>query len=190
MPKKTKTELSIGRVLGRGGFSVVNEITKITLRETTGEPAELEPTAGNAMYTNNIVQDRPFMQANCIRKGKDFRYAIKRLQDTCHKDAGTFINGINDLAIEFRFLSVVRHPNIIKMRAVESGSPFDTRFFVVVDRLYDILGTRLAQWKKKDLKGARRLLDRDGKKEKALMAERLTVAYDLSCALKYLHELK
>jgi hypothetical protein len=102
-------------------------------------------------------------------------------------DASTFINAIVDLAIEARFLSVIRHGNIIKMRAMSIGTPYDSKFFVVLDRLYDILSTRLVKWKKQKPAGLKKLLDRGGKKESSFFVERITFGYDLSCALKYLH---
>jgi hypothetical protein len=142
----------------------------------------------NAIYS--IVQDRSFMAKFCIRDKKDARYAIKRLQESAMKDPQLFTNGVVDLAVEARFLSVIRHPNIIKMRATSTGTPFTSSYFVILDRLYDTLTTRLAKWKKNKFTGVKKLLDRQGKKEMAFWLERVTVAYDLSCALKYLHDLK
>jgi hypothetical protein len=205
-------------VLGRGGFCVVNEINKIALNdnllEKSSDAAEsvaasslskLDLSQSSALnysqqqlhnlaeedHIHNIVQDRAFMEKFCIRKGRDTRYAIKRLQETSFKDAQTFVNGVVDLAIEARFLAVIRHPNIIKMRAVRVGSPFrDGSFFVILDRLYDILTGRLVKWNKQQFTGMRKVLDRGGKKEMMFWVERVTVAYDLACALKYLHDLK
>lgn len=97
-----RVELTIGRVLGRGGFCVVSEVTKITLKKE-------EPTTNNATVTNdksddehyihNVVQDRGFMSKHCIRKGKDYRYAIKRMQESSRKDPQTFVNAVVDLAV-------------------------------------------------------------------------------------------
>lgn len=165
---------------------MVNEVTKIVL---------LSGKAGNANKLddehriNDIVQDRGFMAAHCIRQGKDCRYAIKLVQQSVKSSADTYVNALVDLALEARFLSVVRHPNIIKMRAMKTGSPFSPTFFVVLDRLYDILSKRLTVWKKKMGSKMSKLMDRGGKKKLAFWLERLTFAYDLACALKYLHDL-
>jgi len=122
VPAALITELTIGKVLGRGGFCVVSNISNIKLIEgsdtangDTGNSRSLH----DEHQIHNIVQDRNFMEMYCIRKGKDTRYAIKQLQESSFKDHHTFINGIVDLAIEARFLAVIRHPNIIKMRAME-----------------------------------------------------------------------
>jgi hypothetical protein len=135
-------ELTLGKVLGRGGFCVVNEITKIRLikDEESTDDSHHADNLDDEHAIHNIIQNRPFMEAHCLRgKGNDCRYAFKRLQESCHENAHLYINGVVDLAVEARFLSVVRHPNIIKMRAMAATNPFSTHdpFFVVLDRLYD-----------------------------------------------------
>lgn len=170
----------------------MSEITKITLNDDEHSHHEGEKI-DDEHHIYNVIQDRKFMARHCIRAGKDCRYAIKILQDSCRKDPQIFVSGVVDLAIEARFLSVVRHPNIIKMRAMaNSADPFQSaRFFVVLDRLYDILTVRLQKWRKThQFKGFKKMMDRRGKKEIAAWVERLTVAYDLACALKHLHDLR
>jgi serine/threonine protein kinase len=188
-------ELTLGRVLGKGGFCAVSEVSKITLRKQSkveDESTYSTERLDDEHTINNIVQDRSFMETHCLRGAhKDCRYAMKILLPTCQKDEQLYINGVVDLAVEARFLSVIRHPSIIKMRAMAETSPFSTTqpFFVVLDRLYDILGTRITKWKKQRPKGMGKLLDRSGQKEKDFWIERITVAYDLASALHYLHEL-
>ena len=182
-------ELTIGKVLGRGGFCVVSEVTKIKLK--TGDVVgQKEDMQDDEHYIHNIVQDRGFMAQHCIRQGKDCRYALKKMQDSCRKDPQQFINAIVDLAIEARFLAVIRHPNIIKMRAMDTGDRFKPGFFVVLDRLYDIMPVRLKKWKKTMKAPLKKMFDFGGKKQLAFWVERLTVAYDIACALSYLHGLK
>jgi hypothetical protein len=223
IPRFLMSEVTIGQVLGRGGFCVVQEITKIQLSsdgaaiaassshhhddtthndDTTGDnhhdDNDNDDDDDDQHYEHefaNLIQDRNFMAKQYRRRGKDYRYALKIVQESIKKDAQTYINGIVDLAIEARFLSVIRHSNIIKMRAMamtsnSSGkSYFDPHFFVILDKLYDILSSRLVKWKRRLPTKMSRLLDRGGKKEMAFWLERLTVGYDLSCALKYLHDL-
>ena len=180
-------ELTLGKVLGRGGFCVVQEITKITLDDKASASSKPLATGEESEHTfQSIVQDRSFMQANCLRgPGKDCRYALKKLQDT--DNAQTFVNGLVDIAVEARFLAVIRHPNIIKMRAMMVGD-YNPDFFVVLDRLYDILGQRITKWKKRKPRGLNKMLDRGGKKQLAFWLERVTVAYDLACAIKFFHD--
>jgi hypothetical protein len=187
------SELTLGRLLGKGGFCEVREITKITLDKRSVNDDTTTERLDDEHAIHNIVQDRSFMETHCLRgKDKDCRYGLKLLLPTCKDDAQTFINGIVDLAVEARFLSVIRHPSIIKMRAMAVTDPFSTTepFFVVLDRLYDVLGTRIAKWKRQKPSGVAKLMDRGSKKEKAFWIERMTVAYDLASALSYIHELK
>lgn len=167
----------------------MNEVTKITLNSTNEEGANGGRKSDDEHYIHNIVQDRAFMAQHCLRQGKDCRYAIKRLQKSSREDPQLFINAVVDLAVEARFLSVVRHPNIIKMRAMDMSDPFRSDFFVVLDRLYDIMPVRMRKWKKQNGGGLKKLFDLRGKKAQAFWVERLTVAYDIACALSYLHAL-
>jgi serine/threonine protein kinase len=185
-----KKELTLGKVLGRGGFCVVHEVLKISL-ENGGSAKQNKTSEEDEHFIHNIVQDREFMAGHFIRKGKDYRYAIKKMQDSSRKDSQTFINSVVDLAVEARFLSVIRHPNIIKMRAMDTGDRFHPEFFVVLDKLYDIMPVRIQKWKKQKKGGLSKMMfDRKGDKEQAFWVERLTVAYDIACALNYLHGLQ
>eukprot|EP00957_Ditylum_brightwellii_P174314 13271311-Ditylum_brightwellii.AAC.1 len=77
------------------------------------------------------------------------------------------------------------------MRAMAVGDPHKPGFFVVLDRLYDTLSSKIDKWKKEKSKvtGVSKLRDMKGNKKKELWLERVLVAYDLSSALKYLHSL-
>ena len=186
---KTK-ELNIGKVLGRGGFCVVNQVERITLAVT--EDTESNVLSGDEHFIHNVVQDRGFMARHCIRtknKKKDYRYAIKRVQDKSKKDPQDYVNAVIDLATEARFLAVVRHANIIKMRATEDASPYTSGYFLVLDKLFDIMPTRLKIWKKKEGGSLKKML-KSKDSQKALWMERLSVAYDLACALSYLHGMR
>lgn len=190
IPKFLMKELNIGKVLGRGGFCVVNQVERITLAVT--EDTESNVLSGDEHFIHNVVQDRGFMARHCIRtknKKKDYRYAIKRVQDKSKKDPQDYVNAVIDLATEARFLAVVRHANIIKMRATEDASPYTSGYFLVLDKLFDIMPTRLKIWKKKEGGSLKKML-KSKDSQKALWMERLSVAYDLACALSYLHGMR
>jgi serine/threonine protein kinase len=70
---------------------------------------------------------------------------------------------------------------------MEKTHPFHSNFFLVLDRLFDIMPQRLIKWKKQKSGGFSKLFDRQGKKAQAFWVERMTVAYDIACALSYLH---
>lgn len=204
VPRFKSKELKLGRVLGRGGFCTVSEITALNLEpnsvldsatEKTQEGLdEEEDEFGELRYdSHGLIQDRQFLARRCLRKGKHARYAIKTLSDECLNDPERFVGGIIDLATECRFLSVIRHTNIIKMRAFAAGNNFDSGFFVVLDRLYDTLTMKISKWKKASAKFSGmggKLLDMKGKKKNKVWIERLLCVYDLSTALEYLHSQK
>ena len=95
------------------GFCKVSEVTKVALKEGVAE--QIGPPGGQKDGTQvaTVLQDRSFMQAHYLRSGTDYRYAIKKLKDDAVEDEQTFINGIVDLAIEARFLAVIRHQQYV-----------------------------------------------------------------------------
>lgn len=140
------------------------------------------------------IQDRSFMAKNTLRKKNnrtDTRYAIKTISESLLSDPERFVAGVIDLAVETKFLAVIKHPNIIKMRAVSTNSPYSIGYFIVLDRLYDTLTDRLKAWReqKTNMSGFSRVRDLKGAKKKELWVERLMVAYELVGALKYLHDM-
>lgn len=112
IPKFDPAELTIGKVLGRGGFCKVSEVVQVALKGG-GDDEQHQDNDDDEHQLANVVQDRDFMQAHYFRKGKDYRYAIKKLKEDAVEDVQTFINGVVDLAIEARFLAVIRHPKYV-----------------------------------------------------------------------------
>lgn len=191
IPRFSPNEIRLGGVLGKGGFCTVSEIKRITLNGD-GDHEQQFSSEEDAQWQ---IQDRDFMSKNYLRKKKnrnDTRYAIKTLSECLLTEPERFVAGVIDLAVETKFLAVIRHPNIIKMRAVSSTSPFALGYFIVLDRLYDTLSDRMTAWKdqKSNLSGFSRVRDLKGAKKKELWVERLMVAYELTGALKYLHDNK
>lgn len=121
-------------------------------------------------------------------KGSVFRYAIKRVHKSSIRNAQMFVNGVVDLALEARFLTALRHPNIIKMRGTAATDPFhpERAFFIVIDKLYEILPSRIRVWKAKD-KSIANFFDCKGRIRTILWLERLHVAFGIAKALKYIH---
>lgn len=167
-------ELLLGKTLGHGSFSVVEEITSICF------------LANSSSYSSHHrpelrlkEEERNFLAQHCLRASgaarPSPRYALKRLQKN-----GDW-NGVADLVIESHFLRRLQHPNLIKIRAISMGDMFHLGFFLVLDRLYCTLRVKLRQWRREEGKwwNCRR---------KSNMGERLIAAYHLGSALHYLHE--
>ena len=173
---------------------MVSEISEITLAASTTKINSLkdeETKEEEEDLIHNIVQDRKFMASHFLRQGKDCRYAIKTVKESSRKSAELYVNAVVDLAIEARFLAVIRHPNIIKMRGMATISPCDDKFFIILDKLFDTLAVRLKIWKKRlrKVKGVLSKIVGSGEKYTDFWGERLAVAYDLSCGLSNMHDM-
>ncbi|KAL3909831.1 MAG: hypothetical protein SGILL_007929, partial [Bacillariaceae sp.] len=188
---------TLGKVLGKGGFGTVYEVRGFHANfEKISSTKKLKMSTRNLLGNEDDVEDeevavesRKFISDHCLRNNGDARYAVKFLSPNVVADAATFIQGIMDMAVETRILSDTEHPNIIKMRALAKISPYNDNYFIVMDRLYDTLESKIVKWDKqaKRSKGVGKLFDRKGDKTKALLEERLVAAFDLSSALGYLH---
>jgi len=76
------------------------------------------------------------------------------------------------------------------MRGMAKGPMVDNGFFIIMDRLFETLDVRLAAWCKQEKTFGGKLFGLGKKKSRlrALMVDRMTVAYDLAAAFFYLHE--
>jgi hypothetical protein len=200
MPVFRPEEITLGGILGKGGFGVVNVVSKFTLDDAgeflskdkpdSTESIEISMAAESTQVHYDVTKARSVMSRRCERNG-DYRYALKRL----HDDLGHVeqARGMVDMAVEAKFLSVVWHPNIIKMRGMATGDLVNKDFFIILDRLHETLDKRINEWYKTDKENTKFSLSPCGRKRKQeavkeLMIERLTVAYDLAAAFMYLHE--
>ena len=90
--------------------------------------------------------------------------------------------------------SLCSHPNIIKMRGL-AGEPLSSNFGIVLDRLYGTLEDKMDKWTE-EKKGTKSGMcgclfgSVDANARSMLMVQAITVAYDLSCALRYIHDQK
>jgi hypothetical protein len=139
------------------------------------------------------------MAVRAVKNGTG-RYALKQLK-TRELNEVERTRGMIDLALEAKYLSVVWHPNIIKMRGMARGDLVSPSFFIILDRLYATLDQRMNEWYRE----RRKLLDENsvcgtmlrccwgntrGNDQclQEMMVERMTVAYDLAAAFFYLHQ--
>lgn len=183
-PRIQDTEIQLGKVLGRGGFCVVNEISDFTPSATFLE----EEVAKFDLDLKSQIAHREDVMSRCIRNG-EARYALKKLSSKTLEDEELAGKGIVDLALEAKFLAVLSHRNIIKLRAVSTGYSYTTSYFVVLDRLYDTLEKRLKTWKSQEKKLGGFMSKVKGKdKKNEFIVDKLTCMYDLASALGFMHE--
>ena len=138
------------------------------------------------------IQNRSYIAKNHQREDQA-RYAIKMLsKDLFSQGEDRFLAGIVDLAIEVKYLAIIQHPHIIKMRAIADVNPCSEQFFIMLDRLYDTLAQRMVGWKKENrrMSGLRSVKDLKGKKKEEELAKRMVVAYDICSALSFMHKNK
>lgn len=126
MPTFRPEEISLGKILGTGGFGIVNEVSKFSLDEDHHDSCKDEPEDDQHKDDDEdlspffppdtdvhyeITKARRLMEKRAVRNGI-CRYAIKRLHGDLTQLEKT--RGMIDLAIEAKFLAVVWHPNISK----------------------------------------------------------------------------
>ena len=187
-PRFERSELVMGKLLGKGGFGTVMEIRGFNVAGVSAKKAGKKGARDDEMPGG--MENKKFIAEHCLRNGGDARYAVKYLTPEVVSDTARYIQGIMDMAIEMRFLSDLEHPNIVKMRAISTVGAFDENFFICMDRLYDTLEQRLVKWKSRKAHSsglAGKLADRKGSKAQSLMEDRLVAAFDLSSAFEYLH---
>jgi SPX domain-containing protein involved in vacuolar polyphosphate accumulation len=134
---------------------------------------------------NEVVASRGFMKHHCFRDGSA-RYAVKQLKGTL--TGSKRADGAIDLSIEAKFLSVLSHPNIIRLCGI-GGARGHHRSFLVLDRLYDTLDIKIEYWRKKEdeYKGFFGLSKKHKSQQALMWKERLLAGFDIGRAMKYLH---
>ena len=209
-PKFDGSEVKIGKLLGTGGFSSVFEVQAFLVQGATAAAAPKKRASNNqedADYEDFEIDgrqggggsdERVFLAQHCIRGNGDARYCLKRLNPDVVANQDSLLRGMIDLATETHILSDIVHTNIVKLRAFaktdagDNNDSFTESYFIIMDRLYDTLETRIyKKWQKtsKFQKSAvGKVFDMKGKKKTKLLEDRLMYAYDLSSAIHYLHE--
>mmetsp|Transcript_15795 Transcript_15795/g.23114 ORF Transcript_15795/g.23114 Transcript_15795/m.23114 type:complete len:388 (-) Transcript_15795:145-1308(-) len=179
VPKIDPQEIVDGDYLGEGGFCTVVELKTLNLfNKNLDDEDNVDKTLSS--------QNRRFMSKHVLRDGQA-RYAIKRLsRGLVKKSEEYFRAGIVDLAMEVKYLAVIQHPHIIKIRAVSHAHPCSDSYFVVLDKLYDTLTDRIDKIWKRDKRKLSGMLSSSVKKNEHL-ANRLIIAYDICSALSFLH---
>lgn len=205
---RSSTELTLGVKLGHGAFCEVREIVAITLKRSPNavDPYEKEEVFQSKNTDSNIecvfgdkTQIREYMSSNCLRSDDDdesgiARYALKQLKP--NNDKKMLQQGLIDLSIEAQFLAYLQHPNIIKMRAIV-GRPLSPDFGLVLDRLYMTLEDKMDFWQdekkaasKTGMCGCLGMGSMSQMTQQTIMFQAITVAYDLSCAMRHIHSQK
>lgn len=132
VPKFAFREMTLGALVGQGGFSDVREIISVELNRLEGTSDE-----------ESCRREKLAKKVN--ERGKK-KYVLKTLRRDLHEQE--LAKGVLDLAIEADMLGSLKHDNIISLRAVANSDPHERRFFVVLDRLSVTLERKFNLWRK------------------------------------------
>ena len=194
-PFNTK-EIVLGKKLGSGEFSHVYQINAFRLDDKL---------SGDAVMSEEDKKTRNYMKGReKYRETEKATYALKHLRPELldKYQPSEYAQFASDLVQEAEFLSILNHPNIIKLRgsSYEDYLGFDKGpkgYFLIIDRLDEVLSDRIVKWKKGDsnrrstlLKSiARRSSDvSDSGESNSLLEEQLEVLLQIAAAFVYLHE--
>jgi len=204
IPNFKLSEIYLGDILGVGAFCTVKELLGLDLEETINQDNSNDHKTETECHeefsinsTDKVRQEKDtklrkvMMSENLFRNrnNSEARYAVKKLRrELVGKER---YRAMVDLAVEARFLSIIRHPNIIRMRGAAETSQLEDGYFIVVDRLYDTLEQRIEKWQFEEANmkfkfcfpNCRNIPRVDSK----LLWEKFDAANDLASALKYLH---
>lgn len=195
----TTKEIMLGRLLGSGEFSNVYEIKSF----------RPDVSLDNSVSDKEIETRRYMIGREKYRDTKKATYALKHLRPALidKYNSSQYAQFATDLVREAEFLSVLQHPNIIKLRGV---SHFDSTgflhgpqgYFLIIDRLDESLVDRIAKWKRGPKKGrfdllqssmthavskATKMKDRESDDNRFLQ-EQLEVMLQIAAAIVYLHD--
>lgn len=208
LPQLAFSEIVVGDVIGRGGFSFVHEIKDVRLRDVydTGEDESesrrefaeefrrLSPLeiAGASSSTSTAATNNNNNSTSASTSKQPSPYVLKTLRPDLPADEHH--KGIVDLAVESQFLSALNHPHILALRASSNSDPLESRYFVILDRLISTLDKKLKQWRRDVGLHCGYWCGRclgytcsRGHVLHGIWMERFTAARDLACALEYLH---
>mmetsp|Transcript_25436 Transcript_25436/g.55044 ORF Transcript_25436/g.55044 Transcript_25436/m.55044 type:complete len:489 (+) Transcript_25436:246-1712(+) len=141
IPRYNLNELSVGELLGRGGFCDVYEVSFVQQQQHEGTPSL---DSSSIIATNKGIMDHEVSSSidTCrVTPASHHQYAIKHLaasRMSCQKD---FVIAATDLACEARILAKLHHPNIVKLRGLPSsdleglGTGECTGYYLILDKL-------------------------------------------------------
>jgi len=210
VPKFDLSDLTLGRVLGRGGFCVVQEAKihgcggslaskpKGMIRRVFGR--EVKASSGRLSSTDSDwgdldSSDAPAQLAIDLngalairRKGKKRKYVMKRISIESLSKV-TFLKATVDLAMETSFLASLEHPHLIRMYGVSTDGPFAEGYFIILERVNETLTKRIKKWMDVDrqCKGITGVFTGSKKKLQKMQSERIAAALDMATGTAYLH---
>jgi serine/threonine protein kinase len=199
-------EVTLGPLLGAGGFSTVFAVDGFHLKDHSTPDYDSDERAARE-FLNKHARRYAGNGGPTIHRSVEgtksnqttARYAVKHLRRGLAEEADRFERAAVDLVMEAQLLLALDHPNIISIRGWSRQGPGGyvngkhTDFFVILDRLPETLEDKIYAWRKK-LKRYKAM----GKlpwgrkkyiaKTSALLLKRMQAALDIAASLEYMHD--
>ena len=201
MPRFDRHEIIEGKVIGRGGFAVIREITSFHLdtemaRRPSGGSHRSERTA--ATSKSSCTGPREDLANEVQTKSKTKKSAPKYVLKELNRFSGltvqnqnAYMNGVVDLAMEAQYLANLSHPHILELKGISTSNQFggDDGMFLVLEYLPETLTKRLSVWmhQHRTTQGVTGFVTMSRGKAKKLLLRRIRVARDIADAMIYLH---
>eukprot|EP00934_Nitzschia_sp_Nitz4_P004573 Nitzschia sp. Nitz4//scaffold369_size34440//30983//32225//NITZ4_007848-RA/size34440-snap-gene-0.0-mRNA-1//1//CDS//3329549383//4563//frame0 len=172
VPKLDISDITFGKVLGRGAFGAVYAVNSVD--------SSTEPSSSNDSLSDSECEER---------------YALKFLSSRAVGTNEAFLHAVLDTANEAIILRSLDHPHIIKIRAMPICGMFSEKSFLLIDRLDETLKGRFEVWRQeaKHMKGFMRKMlagSSNAAAKAAAWTERMLHLADLADALAYMHSVQ
>ena len=197
LPSFDATEFTLGEVVGHGEFCKVQEIKAVNLDENLSKEcsyASSDDLCLGGHGDKDAIRDLKKSMMNSMNgKRSDTKYVIKTLKLSTKLHRTHFQRGLLDLTIEAKALSILSHPNIIKLHGFNEHRLYKHDFFIILERLQATLRQKMDVWKKNDSSRSfiRKLFDRkNAKTVDATLKDKLSIYRDIASALAYMHGLR
>jgi len=166
-----RKELKYGRLLGCGAFCEVHVLQALVPNSRYD----------NASKAKSYQPNRKNMTA-IVKKSRKSLFVVKHLRPSLLKDQRDFHEAAVELILEAKYLTTLKHPNLISMHASATAGAMSyadghhDAFFVVLDRLESTLIDKMFKWKMQ------------GSKLQVSIDKRVKMMVDLAGALEFLHD--
>jgi hypothetical protein len=190
IPKVHAKEMSLGKVLGQGSFCTVKEIEKLKTHAIVGDIKKENKFGFFSSAVDKIREKRANRQNKFSKRSGNGDYVIKRLSPALARgDKIKLLEGSVDLAMEAKFLSSCDHANIISLAGMSSGGLCSEEFFLVLEKLTELLPDRIRYWsyQLRLAEGINGFFGRKVKVQEDMLVDRLEVALQVALGVAYLH---
>jgi Protein kinase domain len=154
-------------------FHQGSQLECTTVPDVSPSDVQDGPTIGEGGFA--IVTAVEYEGRSCAKK------ALR--QDIIRGTPQTYHIAAADLWKEAEFLSALKHPNIISLRAKHLSLEKMEENFIVIERLEQTLQQQIASWREKDQQ-----VRKSPKMRLQLLQERLRVCKDICETFRFLHE--